>query len=369
MLLLELLTGRVSAEHNLAVHFFHKEEEDLSAARDPRLAVAWPDEAARGVEELATRCCGSRLKARPRMGDAKRVLEHTEARHDVETALLRATLAELIGRADADAASADADLRTCAVCLEDGIPCDAGLTCDGATDNHFTCWTCVSRTVGSAAARTAAAGGLRCPAAGADCSSSPFSEAALSRGLTAEALASLRDAQLEAQKISLTAEFAAERRELCTQLAVANAQNGRLHDLRLDVEAMLTPKCPRCSSAFAGFDGCFALKCAYPEENAAAAASAATALRNGGALRFCGAGFCGWCFELCGNDAHAHVLACPHNLVAGRGYFAPMDLWEQSLTMWKKRTLEAYLAKLEPPMRAALKAAVPHLFKEAGMDA
>jgi hypothetical protein len=55
---------------------------------------------------------------------------------------------------------------------------------------------------------------------------------------------------------------------------------------------LLELSCPRCKRRFFDFDGCFALTCSG----------------NGG----CGCGFCAYCLEDCGADAHKHVAACPH---------------------------------------------------------
>ena len=52
-------------------------------------------------------------------------------------------------------------------------------------------------------------------------------------------------------------------------------------------EEVLTLRCPRCKVAFVDFEGCCALMC-------------------GG----CSCGFCAYCLEDCGQDAHAHVAKC-----------------------------------------------------------
>jgi hypothetical protein len=52
-------------------------------------------------------------------------------------------------------------------------------------------------------------------------------------------------------------------------------------------ESILNLKCPRCNLVFDAFEGCFALKC-----------------------RLCAAGFCAWCLQDCGVDAHRHVPNC-----------------------------------------------------------
>jgi len=64
-----------------------------------------------------------------------------------------------------------------------------------------------------------------------------------------------------------------------------------LEDARRNViDNILTLACPRCRQAFVDFEGCFALTCSR-----------------------CQCGFCAWCLEDCGSDAHQHVRFCRHN--------------------------------------------------------
>ena len=370
-LLCELLTGRLSevdpkslpGAGNLPGRFFRRREEALSEARDSRMrAGPWPDALAVSLEELAERCCGD-FHRRPRMVDAVRVLQRSEAQHGVVPRLTAALAQELAARAEAEAARADAALRTCEVCMDDwplgagGLEC-AGASADGA--RHFYCFDCISKTwLPRAGPRLAR--GLRCEGrlGGAGCDAAPYDETALARGLSAETLAAVRDAQLAAQREELNAEFARERTALKQQLAEAEAKAGRVEALRLDViERILTPKCPRCMRAFLGFNGCFALRCSPDVGADVAAAKAAAAARGDNLRAFCGAAFCAWCFEDCGADAHDHVRVCPHNQVANHGYFGSLELFERSLRAHQKRKLDAYTAQLEPPLAAALRVAL-----------
>ena len=58
----------------------------------------------------------------------------------------------------------------------------------------------------------------------------------------------------------------------------------------------LLPKCPRCGEPFYNFDGCFAVSCSR------------------------GHGFCGFCMQDCGNNAHEHVRTCERNPSRGSYY-------------------------------------------------
>jgi hypothetical protein len=160
-----------------------------------------------------------------------------------------------------------------------------------------------------------------------------------------------------------SAAAAAREEALKQQLAEERARAGECETLRLHVaENILTPKCPRCARAFLGFNGCFALRCSPDEAEAGGAARA-----QGG---FCGAGFCGWCFADCGQDAHDHVATCAHNgNRGGHGYFGTMDQFDASLRALRVRRLRAYMPTLEPATRRGLLAALREELADLGIDA
>ena len=87
------------------------------------------------------------------------------------------------------------------------------------------------------------------------------------------------------------------------------------------IERVLTLACPRCSRAFIGFEGCFALKCSeyrFNDPNSCCQ-------------------FCAYCLEDCGQDAHPHVRAntCPGN----RGLFQPVEVFEDAQRSRRERML------------------------------
>jgi hypothetical protein len=127
-------------------------------------------------------------------------------------------------------------------------------------------------------------------------------------------------------------------------------------------EHVLTPKCPRCARAFLGFNGCFALRCALDETEAAAAGAAWAA----GA--FCGAAFCAWCFEDCGADAHEHVKRCAHNR-GGQLYHGTVAQFDASLRALRLRRLRTYLPEQPLHVRRALLAALHEELADLGIDA
>lgn len=105
----------------------------------------------------------------------------------------------------------------------------------------------------------------------------------------------------------LRADFEARIERLKQELArgqEAHERNVSRHRLHI-AENILTLKCPRaqCRKAFVDYSNCMALTCS------------------------CGCGFCAWCLQDCGGDAHAHVLQCPHNALRG-SYGGSFDQFE-----------------------------------------
>lgn len=83
--------------------------------------------------------------------------------------------------------------------------------------------------------------------------------------------------------------------------------------------------CPRCGRGFADFDGCAAIHCP------------------------CGAFFCALCLQdhATSEDAHAHVLACPHNPDADEyGYYVPLTACRRAWLQRARRRLRDALWRL-----------------------
>ena len=89
------------------------------------------------------------------------------------------------------------------------------------------------------------------------------------------------------------------------------------------IENILTLKCPRdaCKAAFIDFDGCFALTCSR-----------------------CRCGFCAYCLQDCGTDAHQHVANCAHNTAKGRNLHAPIDAFHRAQKGRVTRLLREFIA-------------------------
>eukprot|EP00475_Leptophrys_vorax_P007529 TRINITY_DN14772_c0_g2_i1.p1 TRINITY_DN14772_c0_g2~~TRINITY_DN14772_c0_g2_i1.p1 ORF type:complete len:126 (+),score=23.92 TRINITY_DN14772_c0_g2_i1:467-844(+) len=90
------------------------------------------------------------------------------------------------------------------------------------------------------------------------------------------------------------------------------------------VEKILNLSCPRCGQVFVDFSGCCALTCSR-----------------------CQCGFCAWCLADCGDDAHAHVAGCAHNMMAGRQVYADMKTWQKAHEARKTKNVQNKLSQVK----------------------
>ena len=227
----------------------------------------------------------------------------------------------------------------CMACLEDGIPLDGTVCCPSGA--HLQCVECFAVMVDSQCGpeernRFEANGcAVVCQFCEVPGNQRRFSDAAVALNVREMVFAQLMRAKAQAaekqacaQQEKLFRERLAEMREEFNAAVAAGAavEDARRHRHHI-AEEILTLRCPQCRAAFYDFDGCFALKC-----NA------------------CHCGFCAWCFEDCGMDAHAHVLRCPSATVRGTYH----GTWEQFQAAHRERRREAllsYLAGLAGDMR------------------
>ena len=186
----------------------------------------------------------------------------------------------------------------CKVCF-DSYSTSEGFVCPRKCGT-FTCWDCLLRSyemasqAGAIQGRSSTAGELfcsdnkcKCPIKVADLAKSNATAAVLERQEKFKIDATVVrevEAQLAAQETRIRDEYA-RIEQIKDQDEKAAAK------LRLKiVDEILCLKCPRCKFAFVDFTGCFALTCGN---------------------RNCRCGFCAWCLQDCGDDAHTHVARCP----------------------------------------------------------
>ena len=103
--------------------------------------------------------------------------------------------------------------------------------------------------------------------------------------------------------------------------------------LQKDLQELLYTRCPRCKVVIDDFDGCFAVTCSK-----------------------CQCGFCGFCMEDCGDDAHTHAASCNRNETRGR-VFASLDVYHKLRDQDKVQRLREYFEEkqLPPAVQAQLK--------------
>lgn len=222
--------------------------------------------------------------------------------------------------------------QQCMLCMEQFFAKE-GLFC---TKHHFLCAECLGGYVASASDPDAVTrstdeqGNVRCPCDECDemyviyeLAQQPGAEAA--RGII-DQLVDLRSqfrmkqelpAALEAERARLKAEF--------DEIMRMEGDNRTVHLIRFDiVDNILNLKCPApgCGAVFNEFTGCFALTC-----------------------HRCRAGFCAWCLQHCGRDAHEHCRTVHGD------YFGTQAQFIEAQRERRERLVRARLANEEPRIR------------------
>ena len=230
------------------------------------------------------------------------------------------------------------ELRTCSICMDDEVKRLDGYECDNrGGERHFTCDDCLTRHVKEEMSKDigrleAANGQVSCPcktpALGCD-NSNAVSDADLFRHAPdgfpdyLEAKKKLLEKQLGE---TIRREERQRMEEEQARVARMDALQRGVHDARKHiVDELMTLKCPRegCRQAFVDFTGCFALTCSR-----------------------CNCGFCAWCLDDCGNDAHKHVAGCRVNPQDGGVYGTKeaFDRWQEER---RKGKVREYLQGIE----------------------
>lgn len=135
--------------------------------------------------------------------------------------------------------------------------------------------------------------------------------------------------------------------EAAQKQASSHRQSAVLRHRLHIVENILTLKCPRdaCKAAFIDFDGCFALTCSR-----------------------CRCGFCAYCLQDCGTDAHQHVANCRHNTARGNVH-APIDAFHRSQKSRVTRLLRDYIAgRVDQDVRQELIQALDRDLRDLGIS-
>ena len=261
-------------------------------------------------------------------------------------------------------ASADEDARAkaqrlCCICYDKmavsmGVECGA-TTGDGAHGApHFVCGDCFEGHVLTESEKALydlidRCGQIFCPLQRHGCPCvEPYSEQAIAAHCPAAVFGAYRQAQKRLQEQQLVQEleqqFEARLVAERARIAQMTADELQIVQMRHHVaDRLLTLKCPRCEAAFLDFNGCFALTC-----------------------HRCKCGFCAYCLADCGNDAHAHVAACPHNHAGG--VFGQVANFEAAQRERRMRMVHEYLGTLPDGVRTRVVAACVHDFADLGIN-
>ena len=183
-----------------------------------------------------------------------------------------------------------------------------------------------------------------------ECKVAPFSDAQIASTVPAAAFDAFAQCRLRLLEVALSSEMERQKqlevqRELQLLMQMDEEQR-RVHAKAREVCELLTDACPRCKQAFVDFNGCCALTCSR-----------------------CPCGFCAWCLQDCGADAHAHVASCRHNLAPGRGVYAPNHpvVWREGRTRMKREAVTRLLRGLEPGLAKLVAKAAERELRDMGL--
>jgi hypothetical protein len=374
VVVLELLTGKLQLGGNQRGLDLVDEvvaEDELPQHRDAR-AGAWPPAAIEALELLATQCVETKPRMRPSSLAVLQQLNRLQNEHcslSADETLLKHELAAAHAELEKlriveDVADVEriATKRSCAVCLEDGLPLAGGIECAAG---HFTCNTngCLTRCVEvqSAASqhelerRKGQIGCSLCPV-----DAPPFSAAAVAMRIPEATFATLHAVSVRASEVrrieEMQADFDKRLQDMSMEFRMAEAGSvarKRAFFFFFVVEKILTLHCPSCDQAWAekldkelGFTACCALTCVR-----------------------CSAGFCAWCLAHCGRDAHTHVASCVHNKSPGKEVYCTAAAFEAAQRQRRECMLRTYLAEQDGAVRAPLLAQLATDLRHLGMDA
>ena len=242
-------------------------------------------------------------------------------------------------------------LRECSICMDE-VMLLSGYDCG----EHFTCDDCFAMHVGFKFGEElrileATEGKVYCP--GVDCEAKAVTEGDIFLHAGEAGIRGYLGAQKKLLEKKLGEEIRKEERERLerekVRIAAMDQLQREVHNARTTiVEDLLTLKCPRegCRQAFLDFDGCFALSCSK-----------------------CGCGFCAWCLEDCGRDAHAHVANCEVGREQnGRDYYGTEDQFVACQKERRQHSVRDFLRTLTDAVRVGVIRQVQPDLKDLGIE-
>lgn len=246
----------------------------------------------------------------------------------------------------------EGESQDCNCCFDD-VPPAEGIFCPGK--EHFFCKTCMANFL--TAFKTAdyadqkkAKGRALCPMKD---SETPFGDSVLAAVVPQDVFDEYLQIRIKVAEQSIQEHFEKENtakiEELKGKLAKATGSSEQLeldkHRLKV-IDDIFTLKCPRCKMAFLDYDNCSAITCGA-----------------------CKCGFCSYCLEDCGKDAHQHFYKngskCP---AEGGPLFIAYNLWQEYQNRRKERLLCEFLASLPEDTRKKVADLVSPDAKDLGID-
>jgi hypothetical protein len=230
------------------------------------------------------------------------------------------------------AAQARANQRTCIICF-DNYDISAGIECHADVDKHFLCNECFEEHVKTESETEAMdlvaqrEGRVFCPNRQYGCEETPpFSDAEVARHCSDAVFVSYTNAKKKLVETRLAQEIGAQERARMDaelqRLQKMTEEEREVEKERRHIEDMLNLKCPRCKMVFVDFTNCAALTCAKAG---------------------CGCGFCAWCQEDCGGDAHQHVANCSEKPPGADTFYDTKDEFMIVQRRRQRAAITAYL--------------------------
>lgn len=252
----------------------------------------------------------------------------------------------------APAADDGVPTRDCDCCF-DQVKTNLGSFCPGK--EHFFCSLCLTQFLtafktADYAEQKKGKGRALCPMKD---SETPFSDGSLVAFVPQDVFDEYLQIRIKIAEKGIQEQMEKENADKIAELkdklakATGDAEQNELDKHRLKIiDDIFTLKCPRCSLAFLDYDNCSAITC-----------------------QGCSCGFCSYCLEDCGKDAHQHFYKnkskCPKE---GGPLFIDHKNWTAYQGKRKARMVRTYLAKVPEGMRKKLADLVAPDAKDLGIE-
>lgn len=242
--------------------------------------------------------------------------------------------------------------RDCDCCMDSVSP-DQGVLCPGKL--HFFCSACLPNFLtafktADYAEQKKGKGRALCPMKDSDV---PFGDGGLAAFVPQDVFDEYLQIRIKVAEQGIQEQMEKESRDKIEELkgklakATGDAEQMEIDKHRLKIiDDIFTLKCPRCKQAFLDYDSCSAITCAG-----------------------CACGFCSYCLEDCGKDAHQHFYKnkskCPKE---GGPLFIDHKKWIVYQNKRKGKLLAEYVATVPEASRQTVCDLIAPDAKDLGID-